>query len=73
MNLTVKPSLTGVISDDFLKEYEIWGRRLLADFLNMEEEIIINMTQEEIVALVYEREFGKKLHLKMRRFFRNRR
>lgn len=66
ITITLKSSLTGITSDDFFNGYEVRQKRLLADYLDMEEETILNMSQKEINDLVYENEFGKSSRKKLR-------
>lgn len=64
--VTIKTTLTGVIDSEMLEKAEKNKRRLLADYLNMDEEEVINMNYSEIISLVKKNEFSKKINKVLR-------
>lgn len=58
--VTVKVNLTSIFEEGFLEKYEIRKKRLLADYLNIDEDVILNMSEEEIEALVAKRMKNEK-------------
>ena len=59
--VTVRVTLSGFVSEEFMQRAERDRKRLLADYLKIEEEELINMNDEEIETLVKKNEFNKKL------------
>lgn len=54
-------TLTGIIDENMIKNAENRRKRLLADYLHMDEEEVMNMSEEEIESLVKKNELNEKI------------
>lgn len=59
--VTIKVTLTGVLDSELLEKRTKDNRRYLADYLNMNEEELIDMSESEIESLVKKNEVSKKI------------
>lgn len=59
--VTIKITLTGIIDDEMIEALKKNRRRILADYLNMNEEELIAMSESEIESLVKKNEVSKKI------------
>lgn len=65
--VNVKTTLTSIVDEKAIINFEKRRRRYLADYLNKDEEGVINMTSSEIYNLVKENERTKILTFKTKR------
>ena len=61
--ITVRVNLQSIFPEGFEEKQEIRRRRLLADYLHMDEDIILAMSDEEIEELVKKKEMSKRNRL----------
>lgn len=61
IDITVRVNLTGIYPEGFLEEQDVRKKRLIADYLKMDEDVILAMSDEEIEELVKKNETGKKM------------
>lgn len=59
--VTIKTTLTGVIDGEIFERMKKDCRRFLADYLNMNEEELIDMSESEIQSLVKKNEVSRKI------------
>lgn len=61
IEITVKVNLTGIYPEGFEEEHDVRKKRLIADYLKIDEEVVLAMSDEEIEELVKKNEMGKKM------------
>ena len=63
VEVTVKVNLTSIYPEGFLEKHEIRRKRLIADYLHMDEDVLLTMSDDEIEELVKKNEMSKRNRL----------
>lgn len=66
ITITVKVNLTDVFPEGFLEYYAIRKKRLIADYLKIDEDVLLAMSDEELEELVSKNESTKKTNKKIK-------